>query len=89
MCTQLSIEAIMTVLWISSLASLNDSYKDTMTERGKYDCTPHKRICSSIVVASLRWLFIIMLHERNGLFCKDMLGNQASLFNDVLELSVH
>lgn len=53
-----------------------------------------KKICSSIVVTSLRWVFIIMLHERNGLFfpfffCKDILGDQASLFNDVLELSVH
>lgn len=27
-----------------------------------------KKICSSIVVTSLRWVFIIMLHERNGLF---------------------
>lgn len=44
-------------------------------------------------VASLQhhygWVFIIMLHERNGLFCKDILGDQASLFNDVLELSAH
>lgn len=68
MCTQLSIDAIVTVLRISLLASLNDSYKDTMTERRKCDCNPHKRIRSNIAVASLRWLLIIMLHEKNGLF---------------------
>lgn len=51
----------------------------------------HKKICSSIVITSLRWVFIIMLHERCSLFffCKDILGDQASLFNDVLVLSAH
>ena len=42
--------------------------EETITERRKYDCSPYKGICSNIVVTSLGWLFIIMLHERNGPF---------------------
>lgn len=37
------------------------------------------------------WLFIIMLHERHGpfFFGRDILGDQASRFNDVFEDPVH